>query len=472
MEEYFKDLTFYVSRPETLQRDELCYYCSRFPGLETKVVTIPLDHKNREIYIGKKFGEEFDKQLFHNIDSEEKFKKHIEDYVELSKDYDNYLEVLKATKKDKKEIAERYETFLEKYYKLSPYVRTPFVVEKVFDGKVYEQLTILHQKDFECMYQAISSPTELHEYQKIRLAICRAVIDNVEINKAAKDLTDQYGWYGEYSYIEPLLDENHFKAEINKLTPESAKTELEKINSDIKNNIEQFQKALVLIKDPKLNLYARIVNKYVFLRTDRLDIFKKLQSGTRHLLDLVTEFLMEETGKDWKREDVAEMSKDEIMDFLSKNIIPDLDYIRDRAKNYVFVKDDKMTKVISDKDEVARIVDIVKKLRENSNVVKGKVAFRGKIKGKVALVLKRSDLSKVDTGSVLVARTTMIDYIHAMEKALAFVTEEGGITSHAAIVSRELKKPCIVGTGNATKVLKDGDMVEVDADAGVVKIIK
>jgi pyruvate,water dikinase len=52
------------------------------------------------------------------------------------------------------------------------------------------------------------------------------------------------------------------------------------------------------------------------------------------------------------------------------------------------------------------------------------------------------------------------------------VTDEGGVTCHAAIVAREMKKPCIIGTKIATKVLKDGDLVEVDANKGVVKILK
>ena len=60
----------------------------------------------------------------------------------------------------------------------------------------------------------------------------------------------------------------------------------------------------------------------------------------------------------------------------------------------------------------------------------------------------------------------------ACRKAAAIVTDEGGITSHAAIVSRELGIPCIVGTQYATKILKDGDLVEVDANKGTVKKIK
>ena len=60
----------------------------------------------------------------------------------------------------------------------------------------------------------------------------------------------------------------------------------------------------------------------------------------------------------------------------------------------------------------------------------------------------------------------------ALIKAAAIVTDEGGVTSHAAIVSRELGIPCVVGTKIATKVLKDGDLVEVDANNGIVKILK
>jgi len=59
-----------------------------------------------------------------------------------------------------------------------------------------------------------------------------------------------------------------------------------------------------------------------------------------------------------------------------------------------------------------------------------------------------------------------------MARAAAFVTNEGGITSHASIVAREMGKPCIIGTKNATQILKDGDLVEVDANNGVIKIIE
>ncbi|NCF75260.1 MAG: hypothetical protein GWO87_02115 [Xanthomonadaceae bacterium] len=67
---------------------------------------------------------------------------------------------------------------------------------------------------------------------------------------------------------------------------------------------------------------------------------------------------------------------------------------------------------------------------------------------------------------------TSPDYIAGIKKASVIITDEGGLTCHAAIVSRELNKTCVIGTKIATKVLKDGDLIEVDANKGVVKILK
>jgi pyruvate,water dikinase len=102
------------------------------------------------------------------------------------------------------------------------------------------------------------------------------------------------------------------------------------------------------------------------------------------------------------------------------------------------------------------------------------MANTGKVQGKVRLIKLntwRKDIVDLEKGEILVAISTKPDYIIAMERAAAFVTDEGGITCHAAIVAREMNKPCIVGTKIATKVLKDGDLVEVDAEKGIVRKI-
>jgi len=104
--------------------------------------------------------------------------------------------------------------------------------------------------------------------------------------------------------------------------------------------------------------------------------------------------------------------------------------------------------------------------------INGKIAYPGKVKGKVVVHQSWTDTTKLNKGEILVTGMTNPQMIPFIKKALAIVTDEGGITCHAAIISREMKKPCITGTRNATQVLKNGDLVEVDANKGIVKIIK
>jgi len=93
-------------------------------------------------------------------------------------------------------------------------------------------------------------------------------------------------------------------------------------------------------------------------------------------------------------------------------------------------------------------------------------------KGIVRIVNEVKDMGKMKKGDILVSIATQPNLIPAMKKAAAFVTEQGGVTSHAAIVAREMNIPCVIGTKIVTKVFKDGDEVEVDATKGLVKIIK
>jgi len=109
---------------------------------------------------------------------------------------------------------------------------------------------------------------------------------------------------------------------------------------------------------------------------------------------------------------------------------------------------------------------------ENVSKIKGQAAFIGNVKGLIRIVKNKKQMQELKVGEIMVSPMTTPDFMPAMKKAAAFVTDEGGITCHAAIVAREMKKPCIIGTKIATKVLHDGDLVEVNADKGIVKIIK
>ena len=101
--------------------------------------------------------------------------------------------------------------------------------------------------------------------------------------------------------------------------------------------------------------------------------------------------------------------------------------------------------------------------------LRGQTGCVGRATGIVRIVIRPGDMAKMRQGDILVSIATDPDIVPAMKRAAAIVTEQGGVTSHAAIVSRELGIPCVIGTKIATKVLKDGDRVEVDATKGVVR---
>ncbi len=124
--------------------------------------------------------------------------------------------------------------------------------------------------------------------------------------------------------------------------------------------------------------------------------------------------------------------------------------------------------------KIARHVTAINEPRqkENPNLINGQIAYKGLASGRVKIIKLRKDLKNIKDKKIIVASMTEAYYTPYLKKVKAIITDEGGITCHAAIISRELGIPCIIGTKIATQVLKDGDLIEVDANNGVVKILK
>ncbi|MFH1325531.1 MAG: phosphoenolpyruvate synthase [archaeon] len=101
-------------------------------------------------------------------------------------------------------------------------------------------------------------------------------------------------------------------------------------------------------------------------------------------------------------------------------------------------------------------------------ILKGLAASPGIAAGKIRIVRRMEDLDKIKEGDVLVTKMTNPDMVVSMQKAAAIVTDEGGLTAHAAIVSREMGIPCVVGTGTATEKLKEGEIITVDGFRGEI----
>ncbi|MFA6227010.1 MAG: PEP-utilizing enzyme [Candidatus Paceibacterota bacterium] len=150
----------------------------------------------------------------------------------------------------------------------------------------------------------------------------------------------------------------------------------------------------------------------------------------------------------------------------------DNDFILKRKRQSVFLISPQYNppKLLTEDNALEVIEGMTSK--DKNKIAKGTVACKGVVQGIAKIVLKEHQFGKFQKGEILITTSTRPEFLPIMSLASAIVTDEGGLTSHAAIISRELKRPCIVGTKHATSIFEDGDLIEVDADKGVVKIIK
>jgi len=214
--------------------------------------------------------------------------------------------------------------------------------------------------------------------------------------------------------------------------------------------------------DHKLKLSKRDNN---FSKILRIGSFVK--DDVSELLDIRNELL-----KKIKIKGVEYLQLQEIEDIKNKDFFK---LIQDRKKLTVLFYSEKKLKIYEGNNaehfiKEGNFKEII--TNNKTNILKGQIASLGKATGRIVIANNsREAIEKIKEGDILVAPYTAVEYLPAMKKSAAIITETGGITSHAAIISRELNIPCIIGVKDATKILKNNQKVDVDADEGTIKII-
>jgi phosphoenolpyruvate synthase/pyruvate phosphate dikinase len=264
------------------------------------------------------------------------------------------------------------------------------------------------------------------------------------------------------SLLSNFLKEQLKKVEVNKKSVEVVFSELTTNfppkSKNAKNCLNEIK------KKERINDLFEVVRETIELKEYRKGVFNKA-------FELLAEMWEVLANKKNMRVDLVKFIYPwEVEDFLSGDIAEQ--ELRKRSRNHVFYSDEKQRKVLS--GEKAK--KFLSKIQFAENVVefegkklKGSVAFRGKSRGVVKIINSKKDLDKMERGDIFVSHMTDPSLFPAFKKCSAIVTDLGGVTCHAAIVAREMKKPCIIGTKIATQVLKDGDEVEVDANNGIVR---
>lgn len=238
--------------------------------------------------------------------------------------------------------------------------------------------------------------------------------------------------------------------------------EVKRITKEIKLNKKNLESSKKIMNEKeKIIVDFAILN--MWLRDARIEPIKKMITVN---LSSVFEY-SRRIGLD--KQDALMLFSKEIFD--KKNTLSDLIRIAKLRREGMVLLFNQKGKFVSftDYNKALKRLDDLMQTETDFSVIKGFVANRGFAKGTVKIVLNEKDFSKFSEGDILVASMTRVEYVPLMKKAGAIVTDEGGITCHAAIVSRELNKPCVIGTKVSTRMLKDGDLVEVDANRGIVK---
>ncbi|MEI6587883.1 MAG: PEP-utilizing enzyme, partial [Candidatus Moraniibacteriota bacterium] len=209
--------------------------------------------------------------------------------------------------------------------------------------------------------------------------------------------------------------------------------------------------------------FIDLVKEFVYLRTFRSEILNKAGSLAKPFLQKIAQKL----GLTFS--ELISLTSDEILAMLNSTA-NHKSKIKSRLEGFYSVIMDDNVQIFAG-EERAHIDDLGVFLNPLSSQteLRGQVGWRGTVRGSVRVVLGESDIKKVKKGEILVAIMTSPNYVPAMEKAAGFVTDEGGILCHAAIISREMQKTCIIGTKDATRVLHDGDLVELDGETGIVR---
>ena len=295
-------------------------------------------------------------------------------------------------------------------------------------------------------------------------------ISKSDINLEIDKLSDKYGYFTILNFDEKPLSKNYLRKEINKILANKKiipQQEINRINNNLYQTKREYKKLSKVLKgNAKLYKLADACHKITFYRDYRNDLRRESYFYARKLYQEIADRLEIDLTS------LLYLTRDEIrQSFIANKLIISPQQVKKRRQFSAITIINNKTHYIFDHKQIRQLFKIIDP-KISVKDFKGVVGSPGKIIGRAKIILNiKEEYKKLREGDILITSMTNLDFIPLMSKAAAIITDEGGLLCHAAIVSRELKKPCIVGTTIATKAIKDNDLVEVNANHGLVTIL-
>lgn len=390
-------------------------------------------------------------------------------------------------KKSNRSLRLLLQRYIKEFYNMGPFWVVPFAIEKIGTGIILKELERKLRenkaliKDYFLILTSPSKESYVAQERREFLQLAKEILEagyllkdkklkiklrkNKVIWAKIKSHLSKYCWLNiQFMIGRPWIANDlilRFKEVDN---PESG---LKKLSA---RNQANEKAAIELIR--KLNFSNRLkkiiaaVREYVFLRTHRKDITTMTDYKIRPLLIEIAK------RHNLTFKNIIYYTSEEIYLLLKTGQKVADSVIKSRRRDFAILATKRTAKVLVDKELVGYRESWGKEeIEKNIKKIIGVTASKGYSKGKVRVLIDKRQIRIFKKGEVLVTTMTTPDFVPAMRKAAAIITDEGGILCHAAIVSREFGIPCVIATKTATTVLKDGDLVEVDADGGLIRIL-
>lgn len=319
------------------------------------------------------------------------------------------------------------------------------------------------------VFQILITPRELSEAQQEERAMLslaqRSDCGSKSHQKSILNHWKKYSWL-HFGWTGPSLNKEYFVEVCAGLNKQGGSTKiLQNLKAESKLLLKNKKFWIKKLKiDSLYQKLFRLLEELLFIKAHRMDALFRSYEASQPLLAKIARdhHLSLSQGYNLYYDDLVKIIKTGKVD---ANYINELN-----SYSVGYFDSNKIYLLIGDKARKLSSQLVLPKVKE-VNELKGQCAYTGKVKGEVCVVNNVKEMSKFKDGQILVSIVTDPSLLPIMKKAAAFVTNQGGLTCHAAIVARELKTPCVIGTKIATKIFKDGDLVEVDAENGVVKKI-
>lgn len=401
--------------------------------------------------------------------------KHIKDFFDFCENIRN-KDLTKLTNSELKEIFTFYQKFIVKtfhYFATSTPSGTSFLVKKIkeiINNKITDQNLA---NDY---FISLSTPAEFDETMRERIDFLKIAKNTKVSNKDLENYARKYPalFFNTYDkeriidFLKARLEQQRRSVFDPDEEMQKMKIHLEKVSKDHKLILAQFQ-------DKELPIYSAMLQQGGLGRY-RL---KHVWSGGEYMcLDLIKE-LQKRMAIDFEAFIKTYMFSD-IIHFLESGEKLSEQEVKDRRKCLVLHYCDKSIHRYIGEEALAHKDALIPVQDENQIPIKtihGDIANKGIVRGRARVVFVEDlqqfikDSAAFKLKEILVTTMTSPVMIPIIEKAAGIITDEGGICSHAAISAREFKVPCIVGTHGASSIIKTGNLIEVDANNGIVKIL-